>query len=782
MEDGWKKIYSEGFVPFTGMIESKKQKGFPAKEFVGLYDIIFAMCIQRDPYNHSEALYEKYSSSIKEYLEGHAANELRNARAQNATVFLNEWQERWTKTTLMVKGLSRLFMYLDRYYTSASMKPDADPFSTRTQVPSLSAKGYELYKTTIFDNFETFAKTAILNTIAEEREGQPQNRTLLQDSVNVFVELGKLFNDLKLELYRKAIEVSVVEQASAFYRTTCLRWLEQCSCPEFLDRAEKALQSERQRVEAYLHRSTLEPLMKECYKQLLKSNQAELIKKQTGVDHMLEHSLTDDLARLFRLFKEDPADLPPIADIMSEHIARKGTTIVNSLSEGAARRETKVGGPAPGPSAGAPSDAAAAAAGGDSKEDKDGGDAAESNHDMVTKLIDLHANYNRIIKTCFESNPVFQKALKKAFEDFINRDDRVSHLLSKFVNDVLKKGSTITHKESLQATLDNVVFIYGYIQEKDVFERSYQLALAHRLLNGLCEHEHNEKAMITKLKTECGYQWTNKLEGMFKDMTQSQALMEEFLTLPESKNPTIELTVSVCTSGYWPSQKQVPFTMPEELREVCERFRAFYLSKHSTHRLDWRVDQGRADVIVNFSPKSRYTLNVSTYMMLVLLVFNSQKIVTFKQIQEVTGVSRYELSSHLLSMVHPKTKIILKKPPGKVLDDDHQFMLNASYANVLKRVYVPLLVSQTEVRPEIEDEEQKAIQMQRRNQIDCAIVRIMKARKTLKHLDLVTEVIQQLQARFKPKSNDIKKRIESCIEQEYLKRDHDDRSVYHYVA
>jgi len=34
--------------------------------------------------------------------------------------------------------------------------------------------------------------------------------------------------------------------------------------------------------------------------------------------------------------------------------------------------------------------------------------------------------------------------------------------------------------------------------------------------------------MISKLKSECGCQFTSKLEGMFKDMTVSNTLNEEF--------------------------------------------------------------------------------------------------------------------------------------------------------------------------------------------------------------------------------------------------------------
>ena len=60
-------------------------------------------------------------------------------------------------------------------------------------------------------------------------------------------------------------------------------------------------------------------------------------------------------------------------------------------------------------------------------------------------------------------------------------------------------------------------------------------------------------------------------------------------------------------------------------------------------------------------------------------------------------------------------------------------------------------------------------------QIDAAIVRVMKTRKSLSHKLLVAELLQQL--RFPIKASDLKKRIESLIDREYLERDRDNANV-----
>lgn len=64
--------------------------------------------------------------------------------------------------------------------------------------------------------------------------------------------------------------------------------------------------------------------------------------------------------------------------------------------------------------------------------------------------------------------------------------------------------------------------------EKDVFERYYKGHLAKRLLHGRSVSDDAERGMLAKLKVECGYQFTQKLEGMFHDMKLSNDTMHAY--------------------------------------------------------------------------------------------------------------------------------------------------------------------------------------------------------------------------------------------------------------
>lgn len=87
--------------------------------------------------------------------------------------------------------------------------------------------------------------------------------------------------------------------------------------------------------------------------------------------------------------------------------------------------------------------------------------------------------------------------------------------------------------------------------------------------------------MISKLKNECGCQFTSKLEGMFKDMAVSFSLMEAFTQHCNTNRPDlrgVDLTVRVLTTGFWPTQTATQrVVLPEEPRAAYELFQRYTL-------------------------------------------------------------------------------------------------------------------------------------------------------------------------------------------------------------
>ena len=148
--------------------------------------------------------------------------------------------------------------------------------------------------------------------------------------------------------------------------------------------------------------------------------------------------------------------------------------------------------------------------------------------DFVQRLLDIKDKHDKIINLAFNNDKMFQNALNSSFEYFINLNTRSPEFISLFVDDKLRKGLKGVSEEDVDIVLDKVVMLFRYLQEKDVFEKYYKQHLAKRLLSAKSVSEDAERSLILKLKTECGYQFTSKLEGMFTDMKTSDDTMQGF--------------------------------------------------------------------------------------------------------------------------------------------------------------------------------------------------------------------------------------------------------------
>ena len=62
-----------------------------------------------------------------------------------------------------------------------------------------------------------------------------------------------------------------------------------------------------------------------------------------------------------------------------------------------------------------------------------------------------------------------------------------------------------------------------------------------------------------------------------------------------------------------------------------------------------------------------------------MLLFNDHKVLTYKQIQELTKLNKQELDTSLLKLCNPKIKVLLKENPKPVFDANEKFELNTKF-------------------------------------------------------------------------------------------------------
>jgi cullin 3 len=179
---------------------------------------------------------------------------------------------------------------------------------------------------------------------------------------------------------------------------------------------------------------------------------------------------------------------------------------------------------------------------------------------------------------------------------------------------------------------------------------------------------------------------------------------------------------------------------------------------------------------------NKHELNVSTYQMCILCLFNTSDHLTYREIEQATDIPAPDLKRNLQSLACVKGKNVLRKEPmSKDISEDDVFIFNDKFSSKFYKVKISTVVAQKESEPEKQETRQK-VEEDRKPQIEAAIVRIMKSRRLLDHNNIISEVTKQLQARFMPNPAVIKKRIESLIEREFLERDRADRKLYRYLA
>eukprot|EP01130_Rhizamoeba_saxonica_P018665 TRINITY_DN9413_c0_g1_i1.p1 TRINITY_DN9413_c0_g1~~TRINITY_DN9413_c0_g1_i1.p1 ORF type:complete len:534 (+),score=92.15 TRINITY_DN9413_c0_g1_i1:241-1602(+) len=403
-------------------------------------------------------------------------------------------------------------------------------------------------------------------------------------------------------------------------------------------------------------------------------------------------------------------------------------------------------------------------------------------------IVTVQEQYSHLVKHEFDSHPLFMQSIDKAFRRFINDNSITKHyrssakspeLLAKYCDILLRKGSVKLLEDETLEVLDSIMSIFLYIEDKDVFLVFYSRMLAKRLIHDTSKSEILEGQMISKLKQLAGFEYTTKLTRMFIDMATSRELLSEFNDSNYSKDVTISFKFLILAHGSWPLNiPETNFQVPDELIDNLVAFENFHSKKYDRRRVTWLFQFSKGEL------RSLYTENeiifsCSTFQMGILLLFNEYDKISAEDIQEITNMNDITLKNTLLSLI--KTRVLLVSPKNsRTITKKHRFAINPRFSSKRRKVLINVAVKdmQQVANPSI----QSRIEEDRKLLIQASIVRIMKANNSLNHNELLTNVVTQVQKRFKPKINVIKKCIDILIEKGYMQRSENNKETYIYVA
>ncbi len=738
---------------------SKKESTLSYEELYRVgYHLILSKC--------GNKLHSLVHDEIQYHLKEFVHNQI--AKTEDDAVMVKNLCNSWESYISSIKVIASILLYMDLNY------------STLAKEKVILDIGYDLFCNEIVYSEQIRERLLryLLQSMHKERMDElSHSHDLVRRVIRMLIEL----EPKKLTIYQNIFEAPFLNDTQTYYSDECSMVLENNTCKAYLVKCNHRIHEEMERGNKLFHPSTLPKLQRVVEHEWIEKRADSIVNKESsGVPSMIQSDRIDDLKLIFDTFTKVPKTYDSICDAMIKQF-KEDTTLILSKNP---KNENNSNSPK-------------------QSEDKHPTETSTmmkkseqidefSPSLFIQQVLDIKEKYQVIIDASFQKHKFFHKNMHEAFEIFFNSESNSPQYLAIYVDELLKgkmkadsqqivgamSSKSLKDDDQIDDVLGKIVMLFRFLKDKDVFESYYKMHLANRLLNGKSSSNDAETCMISKLKSECGYHFTSKIESMFNDIKMSAEMMKKYENNKEAGD--IELDVTVLTVGSWPISMHPPINLPHQLSSIADSFKSFYLSDHTGRKLTWQLNLGKAEIRAKF-PSQIVDLTVSTYQMIILFLFNQVTSLKYSQIAELTGIPEHDLKRHLLSMAVPKSKyqILIKEPKGKMIRPDDTFTFNDEFTSKLRKVKIPLLSEKENFdgpngnKMNLSDPFMmmnrdstfvpEAVEEERKQLIDAAIVRTMKARKRLDHLQLITETTKQVTHRFEPSAQQIKKRIESLL-------------------
>ncbi|XP_077008036.1 cullin-2 isoform X1 [Tamandua tetradactyla] len=707
---------------------------------------IYALCVA-----YPEPLGERLYTETKIFLENHVRHlhkRVLEAEEQVLVMYHRYWEEYSKGADYM----DCLYRYLNTQFIKKNKLTEADlqygygGVDMNEPLMEIGELALDMWRKLMVEPLQTILIRMLLREIKNDRGGEDPNQKVIHGVINSFVHVEQYKKKFPLKFYQEIFESPFLTETGEYYKQEASNLLQESNCSQYMEKVLGRLKDEEIRCRKYLNPSSYTKVIHECQQRMVADHLQFL---HAECHNIIRQEKKNDMANMYILLRAVSTGLPHMIQELQNHIHDEGLRATSNLTQENVSCMPTL---------------------------------------FVESVLEVHGKFVQLINTVLNGDQHFMSALDKALTSVVNYREpksvcKAPELLAKYCDNLLKKSAKGMTENEVEDKLTSFITVFKYIDDKDVFQKFYARMLAKRLIHGLSMSMDSEEAMINKLKQACGYEFTSKLHRMYTDMSVSADLNNKFNNFIKNQDTVIDLGISfqiyVLQAGAWPLT-QAPsstFAIPQELEKSVQMFELFYSQHFSGRKLTWLHYLCTGEVKMNYLGKP-YVAMVTTYQMAVLLAFNNSETVSYKELQDSTQMNEKELTKTIKSLLD--VKMINHDSEKEDIDAESSFSLNMNFSS--KRTKFKITTSMQKDTPQEMEQTRSAVDEDRKMYLQAAIVRIMKARKVLRHNALIQEVISQSRARFNPSISMIKKCIEVLIDKQYIERSQSSADEYSYVA
>lgn len=690
--------------------------------------------------------YHILERSMENYIEETSYN---LQMIEDPMVVLQYYVKQWSTYKFRTSVLHEACNYFNLHFVKRRRENKESCAADCCNFNEIFATAVHLWKENLLFLKERQVIEAALSLIQKERNGQTSDTSLISGLVSCFVSMDSVEvpNETSgyslspnLKFYRESFEANFLRETERYYIDESRAFLQSNSMSQYLGRVERILEGEKKLVE-HLHPSSLHPLQQVCRKVLIQD-----LGERFGQEFQLmlmhdEHELIGRMYSLLSLLPKDPADL---VTSLEKHVVNQGTAAMETA-----------------------------------------GQAACTDPSVYCSTIwAVYIKYKALVMGALQNQTHFENALEKGMAGLVNNnavtkatrsDSKSAELLAKHCDLLLRKDSKIRGEAEPEEELRHVVVLFKYLENKDAFEMFYCRLLAKRLVQQKSAGEEREESAIRQLRDAVGdSSFGYRERRMLNDIRAGRDFNKDFQRHLMEASGCLELdfSVEILSSGIWPFEHNVTCSLPPQLEQCIESVGAFYRSQHSQRKLSWLLSQSKGELATHCF-KQKYSFQVSTLQMVVLLQYNTASVWTVAQLAQSTGIEM----EFLISILEMFVKIQVLLSDGETLQSTSKLSLNMDFSSRKQRVNIPIKLEPRREQQVNHHHSEK----DRSYAIQAGIVRIMKMRQTLDHQSLLAQVISSMSAHFKPSVAELKRSIDILIEKEYIERRPDHYNIYNYL-